>query len=54
MYTDHQSTNDQCALMISVAQKCYYQCPSVSVSASSQCSSVPHASAHQCHISVPI
>ncbi|CAI9534512.1 unnamed protein product [Staurois parvus] len=62
MYTD-----DQCALMISVAPKV----PSVSVhqcqlsmlnSATCQCPSVPHhhchisvpTSAHQCHISVPI
>ncbi|CAI9575902.1 unnamed protein product, partial [Staurois parvus] len=47
MYTDHQGTDDQCALMISVAQKCQL---SVSISASSQCSSVPRASAYQCHI----
>ncbi|CAI9575686.1 unnamed protein product [Staurois parvus] len=43
MYTDHQSTDDQCALMICVAPAV----PPVSVH---QCPSVPHASAHQCHI----
>ncbi|CAI9537408.1 unnamed protein product, partial [Staurois parvus] len=47
MYTDHQGIDDQCALMISVPQKCHL---SVSISVSSQCSSVPRASAHQCHI----
>ncbi|CAI9593798.1 unnamed protein product, partial [Staurois parvus] len=63
MYTDHQGTDDQCALMISVwPQKCQlpvlinatYQC---------QCTSMPHISAHlsclsvspcQCHLSMPI
>ncbi|CAI9533485.1 unnamed protein product, partial [Staurois parvus] len=44
MYTDHQSTDDQCALMISVAPAV----PRVSAT------SMPHISAHQCHISVPI
>ncbi|CAI9535660.1 unnamed protein product, partial [Staurois parvus] len=38
MYTDHQGTDDQCS-------------PS---SATSQCPSVPYASAHLCHISVHI
>ncbi|CAI9560072.1 unnamed protein product, partial [Staurois parvus] len=55
MYTGHQGTDDQCALMISVAPAV----PPVSVH---QCLvSVPHqchisvpTSAHQCHISVPI
>ncbi|CAI9621441.1 unnamed protein product, partial [Staurois parvus] len=51
MYTDHQSTDDQCALMICVAPAV----PPVSVH---QCQlsvlTVPPASAHQCHISVPI
>ncbi|CAI9553748.1 unnamed protein product [Staurois parvus] len=42
MYTDHQGTDDQCALMISVV-------PAVPpVSASCQCPSVPHISAYQC------
>ncbi|CAI9583299.1 unnamed protein product, partial [Staurois parvus] len=47
LITDHQSTDDRCALMISVAQQCHL---SVSISASWQCSSVPCASTHQCHI----
>ncbi|CAI9623182.1 unnamed protein product [Staurois parvus] len=38
MYTDHQSTDDQCVLMISVA-------PAVPLC---QCPSVPAVSAHQC------
>ncbi|CAI9550253.1 unnamed protein product, partial [Staurois parvus] len=46
MYTDHQGTDDQCALMISVAP----EVPPVSAH-QCQCPSVPHASAHQCHIS---
>ncbi|CAI9559911.1 unnamed protein product, partial [Staurois parvus] len=65
MYTDHQSTDDQCALMISVAPAVppvsVYQCQlSVLISATCQCPSVPHqchisvpTSAHECHISVP-
>ncbi|CAI9609687.1 unnamed protein product, partial [Staurois parvus] len=58
MYTDHQGTDDQCALMISVAPAVLpvsvHQClVSVLISASCQCPSVP-TSAHQCHISVPI
>ncbi|CAI9606410.1 unnamed protein product, partial [Staurois parvus] len=44
LITYHQSTDDQGALMICVAL-------SVPISASSQCSSMPPASAHQCHIS---
>ncbi|CAI9610726.1 unnamed protein product [Staurois parvus] len=66
MYTDHQSTDDQCALMISVVpgvppvsvQQCQLSVP---ISATCQCPSVQHqchisvpTSAHQCHISVPI
>ncbi|CAI9531465.1 unnamed protein product, partial [Staurois parvus] len=44
MCTDHQGTDDQCALMICVASAV----PPVSVH---QCQlSVPPASAHQCHI----
>ncbi|CAI9583835.1 unnamed protein product, partial [Staurois parvus] len=55
MYTDHQGTDDQCALMISVAPAVLpvkvHQCQlSVPISATCQCLSVPH----QCHISVPI
>ncbi|CAI9611548.1 unnamed protein product [Staurois parvus] len=48
MYTDHQGTDDQCALMISVA-------PSVPPVSAHQCHIMPvHTSAHQCHISGPI
>ncbi|CAI9566704.1 unnamed protein product [Staurois parvus] len=61
MYTDHQGTDDQCALIISVAPEVppvsVHQCQqSVLISASCQCPSVPHISAYQCtsHISVPI
>ncbi|CAI9617192.1 unnamed protein product, partial [Staurois parvus] len=55
MYTDHQGTDDQCALMINVALAVppvsVYQClTSVLISALCQCPSVPCASAHQCHI----
>ncbi|CAI9585787.1 unnamed protein product, partial [Staurois parvus] len=66
VYTDHQSTDDQCALMISVAPAVppvsVHQCQlSVLISATCQCPSVPHqyhisvpTSAYQCHILVPI
>ncbi|CAI9552720.1 unnamed protein product, partial [Staurois parvus] len=66
MYTDHQGTDDQCALMISVAPAVstisVHQCHlSLPINATCQCPSVPHqchisvpTSAHQCHISVPI
>ncbi|CAI9610628.1 unnamed protein product [Staurois parvus] len=66
MYTDHQGTDDQCALMICVAPAVppvsVHQCQlSVLIHATCQCPSVPHhchiavpTSAHQCHISVPI
>ncbi|CAI9595585.1 unnamed protein product [Staurois parvus] len=58
MYTDHQGTDDQCALMISVApevppvsvEQCHVPVP---ISATStpyisayQCTSMPHISAH--------
>ncbi|CAI9539912.1 unnamed protein product [Staurois parvus] len=46
MHTDHQGTDDQCALMISVAPAV----PPVSVH---QCQLSVPTSAHQCHISVP-
>ncbi|CAI9612287.1 unnamed protein product, partial [Staurois parvus] len=54
LITDHQGTDDQCALMISVAPEVppvsVHQCQlSVLNSATCQCPSVPH----QCHISVP-
>ncbi|CAI9593454.1 unnamed protein product [Staurois parvus] len=47
MYTDHQGTDDQCALMISVA-------PAVPAVSAHQCHISVPTSAHQCHISVPI
>ncbi|CAI9554669.1 unnamed protein product, partial [Staurois parvus] len=58
IYTDHQSTDDQCALMISVAPEVppvsVHHCQlSVPISATSmphisayQCTSMPHISAH--------
>ncbi|CAI9559539.1 unnamed protein product, partial [Staurois parvus] len=64
MYTDHQSTVDQCALMISVARavppvsahQCHVPVP---ISATSmphisayQCTSMPHISAHLSCLSV--
>ncbi|CAI9545846.1 unnamed protein product, partial [Staurois parvus] len=66
LITDHQGTDDQCALTISVAPEVppvsVHQCQlSVLNSATCQCPSVPHqchisvpTSAHQYHISVPI
>ncbi|CAI9581743.1 unnamed protein product, partial [Staurois parvus] len=66
LITDHQGTDDQCALMISVAPEVppvsVHQCQlSVLNNATCQYPSVPHqchiavpTSAHQCHISVPI
>ncbi|CAI9579269.1 unnamed protein product, partial [Staurois parvus] len=66
LITGHQGTDDQCALMISVAPAVppvsVHQCQlSVLIHAPCQCTSVPHqchisvpTSAHQCHISVPI
>ncbi|CAI9566637.1 unnamed protein product, partial [Staurois parvus] len=56
MYTDHQGTDDQCALMISEAPEVppvsVHQCQvPVPISATCQCPSVPH----QCHIScIPV
>ncbi|CAI9615075.1 unnamed protein product [Staurois parvus] len=61
MYTD-QGTDDQCALMISVAPEVppvsVHQCQLSVLNSAYQCThqchiSVP-TSAHQCHISVPI
>ncbi|CAI9598538.1 unnamed protein product, partial [Staurois parvus] len=54
LITDHQGTDDRCALMISVAPavppvSVHQSLVSVLISASCQCPSVPH----QCHISVP-
>ncbi|CAI9619030.1 unnamed protein product [Staurois parvus] len=51
MYTDHQGTDDQCALMISVAQKCHLSVP---ISATCQCPSMPHISATYHCQSVPV
>ncbi|CAI9533054.1 unnamed protein product [Staurois parvus] len=57
MYTNHQGTDHECALMISVApavppvsvHQCQLSCHlSVSISASCQCPSVPLISAYQC------
>ncbi|CAI9619243.1 unnamed protein product, partial [Staurois parvus] len=45
MYTDHLGTDDQCALMITVAPEVHL---SVLISATCQCPSVPHISAYQC------
>ncbi|CAI9543246.1 unnamed protein product, partial [Staurois parvus] len=51
MYTDHQSTDDQCALMISVAPEvpavqCAEQCHLPVPISAYQCTSMPHISAH--------
>ncbi|CAI9604318.1 unnamed protein product [Staurois parvus] len=59
MYTDHQSTDDQCALMICVAPAVppvsVHQCHiSVPICASIQCQSMPPISASQCRLSVCI
>ncbi|CAI9585778.1 unnamed protein product, partial [Staurois parvus] len=63
MCTDHQGTDDQCALMISVAPAVppvsVHQClMSVPITALCQCPSVQHISAYQCtqmpHISAHI
>ncbi|CAI9597459.1 unnamed protein product, partial [Staurois parvus] len=53
LITDHQGTDDQCALMISVAPEVppvsVNQCQqSVLISATCQCPSVPHISVYQC------
>ncbi|CAI9624582.1 unnamed protein product, partial [Staurois parvus] len=58
MYTDHQGTDDQCALMISVApaappdsvHQCQQSVPHISAY---QCTSMPHISAHLSCLSVP-
>ncbi|CAI9567999.1 unnamed protein product, partial [Staurois parvus] len=57
MYTDHQGTDDQCALMICVAPAVppvsVHQCQlSVLIHATCQCPSVPHFSAHLSCLSV--
>ncbi|CAI9558229.1 unnamed protein product [Staurois parvus] len=56
MYTDHQSTDEQCALMISVAPVVppvsVHQCSSVPREVPISATSMPHISAFQC-ISIP-
>ncbi|CAI9595160.1 unnamed protein product, partial [Staurois parvus] len=70
MYTNHQGTDDQCALMISVAPAAppvsVHQCQLSVLISAYQCTSMPHISAHlsclsvspisasQCHLSMPI
>ncbi|CAI9555755.1 unnamed protein product, partial [Staurois parvus] len=67
MYTDHQGTDDQCALMISVApevppvsaHQCHinatYQCIPLHINATYQCpSELPFNVTHQCHLAMPI
>ncbi|CAI9559994.1 unnamed protein product [Staurois parvus] len=58
MYNDHQSNDDQCALMICAApavppvsaHPCHLPVP---ISAN-QCTSIPHISAHLSCLSVPV
>ncbi|CAI9588218.1 unnamed protein product [Staurois parvus] len=60
MYTDHQSTDDQCALMICVAPAAppvsVHQCQlSVLINATYQCTSeLPFSVTHQCQSVPPI
>ncbi|CAI9533884.1 unnamed protein product [Staurois parvus] len=67
MYTDHQGTDDQCALMISVApavppvsaHQCHLQVPISAtsmphISAHLSCLSVSPISASQCHLLMPV
>ncbi|CAI9543209.1 unnamed protein product [Staurois parvus] len=67
MYTDHQGTDDQCALMISVApevppvsaHQCHVPVPISAtsmphISAHLSCLSMSPISASQCHLSMPI
>ncbi|CAI9573932.1 unnamed protein product, partial [Staurois parvus] len=67
MYTDHQGTDDQCALTISVApevppvsaHQCHinatYQCIPMHINATYQCSSeLPFNVTHQCQSVPPI
>ncbi|CAI9592521.1 unnamed protein product, partial [Staurois parvus] len=67
MYTDHQGTDDQCALMISVspevprasAHQCHinatYQCIPVHINATYLCpSELPFNVTHQCQSVPPI
>ncbi|CAI9562076.1 unnamed protein product, partial [Staurois parvus] len=56
-HTDHQDTDDQCALMISVAPAVLpvsvHQCHISVPTSAHQCHISVPTSAHQCHISVP-
>ncbi|CAI9594360.1 unnamed protein product, partial [Staurois parvus] len=56
MYTDHQGTDDQCALMISVAPAVppvsVHQCHVPVPISAYQCTSMPHISAHLSCLSV--
>ncbi|CAI9598929.1 unnamed protein product [Staurois parvus] len=59
MYTDHQGTDDQCALMISVAPAVppvsAYQCLPVHINATYQCpSELPFSATYQCPSVPPI
>ncbi|CAI9551977.1 unnamed protein product [Staurois parvus] len=60
MYTDHQGTDDQCALMICVAPavpavSATYQCLPVHINATYQCpSQLPFSVTHQCQSVPPI
>ncbi|CAI9621690.1 unnamed protein product, partial [Staurois parvus] len=61
IYTDHQSTDDQCGpssatcqCLVPVPINATYQCPSeLPFSVTHQCQSVPPINANQCHLSVP-
>ncbi|CAI9544502.1 unnamed protein product [Staurois parvus] len=46
-HSDHQGTDDQCALMICIV-------PAMPPASAHQCHISVPTSAHQCHISVPI
>ncbi|CAI9549297.1 unnamed protein product, partial [Staurois parvus] len=62
MYTYHQGTDDQCALMISVApavspisaHQCNCQCPLVPHISAYQCTSMQHIRAYLSCFSVPL
>ncbi|CAI9537556.1 unnamed protein product [Staurois parvus] len=55
MCTDHQGTDDQCALMISVAPAVpLFSATSMPPASAHQCHILVPTSAHQCNISVPI
>ncbi|CAI9608213.1 unnamed protein product [Staurois parvus] len=62
MYTNHQGTDDQCAVMISVAPAMppasAHQCLPVHINATYQCpSELPFSvtyQCHHCHLTVPV